>query len=147
MSCWGKMSASSPLSISMAAAIGDNTTIGTFVEIQKGAVIGKNCKISSHSFICEGVTIQDEVFIGHSVTFTNDRFPARPRQTARCRAARTGSAFRRWSSGAHRSARAQQFCAALPSASMPLSARAAWSPGMCRPAALLRAIRRALSAP
>jgi len=56
-------------------AIGDNTTIGTFVEIQKGAVIGKKCKISSHSFICEGVTIQDEVFIGHSVTFTNDKVP------------------------------------------------------------------------
>ena len=55
--------------------IGDNTRIGTFVEIQKGAVIGKNCKISSHSFICEGVTIQDGVFIGHNVTFTNDRYP------------------------------------------------------------------------
>ncbi|MCX5899979.1 MAG: acyltransferase [Proteobacteria bacterium] len=55
--------------------IDDNTTIGTFVEIQKGAVIGKKCKISSHSFICEGVTIQDEVFIGHNVTFTNDRLP------------------------------------------------------------------------
>jgi len=55
--------------------IGDNTTIGTFVEIQKGSVIGKKCKISSHSFICEGVTIQDEVFIGHSVTFTNDKIP------------------------------------------------------------------------
>ena len=55
--------------------IGDNTTLGTFVEIQKGAVIGRNCKISSHSFICEGVTIQDEVFIGHNVTFTNDRLP------------------------------------------------------------------------
>jgi acetyltransferase-like isoleucine patch superfamily enzyme len=55
--------------------IGDNTTLGTFVEIQRGAVIGRNCKISSHSFICEGVTIQDEVFIGHNVTFTNDRLP------------------------------------------------------------------------
>jgi acetyltransferase-like isoleucine patch superfamily enzyme len=56
-------------------SIGDNSTIGTFVEIQRGAVIGKKCKISSHSFICEGVTIQDEVFIGHSVTFTNDKIP------------------------------------------------------------------------
>ena len=56
-------------------AIGDNTTIGTFVEIQKGAVIGKKCKISSHSFICEGVTLEDEVFVGHGVTFTNDRYP------------------------------------------------------------------------
>lgn len=55
--------------------IGDNTKIGAFVEIQKGAVVGKNCKISSHSFLCEGVTIQDGVFIGHNVTFTNDRYP------------------------------------------------------------------------
>ena len=55
--------------------IGDNTKIGTFVEIQKGAAIGKKCKISSHSFICEGVTIEDEVFIGHNVTFINDLYP------------------------------------------------------------------------
>jgi acetyltransferase-like isoleucine patch superfamily enzyme len=55
--------------------IGDNTKIGTFVEIQKGSVIGKNCKISSHTFICEGITIEDDVFIGHNVTFTNDLYP------------------------------------------------------------------------
>jgi acetyltransferase-like isoleucine patch superfamily enzyme len=55
--------------------IGDNSKIGTFVEIQKGAKIGANCKISSHTFICEGVTIEDDVFIGHNVTFINDRFP------------------------------------------------------------------------
>jgi UDP-2-acetamido-3-amino-2,3-dideoxy-glucuronate N-acetyltransferase len=55
--------------------IGDNTKIGAFVEIQKGAFIGKNCKISSHTFICEGVTIEDRVFIGHNVTFINDRYP------------------------------------------------------------------------
>lgn len=55
--------------------IGDNTKIGTFVEIQKGADIGRNCKISSHTFICEGVTIEDGVFVGHNVTFINDRFP------------------------------------------------------------------------
>lgn len=55
--------------------IGDDSKIGTFVEIQKGAKIGKRCKISSHSFICEGVSIGDEVFIGHGVTFTNDVFP------------------------------------------------------------------------
>lgn len=55
--------------------IGDNTKIGTFVEIQKGSKIGRNCKISSHSFICEGVTIEDNVFIGHNVTFINDAFP------------------------------------------------------------------------
>jgi UDP-2-acetamido-3-amino-2,3-dideoxy-glucuronate N-acetyltransferase len=55
--------------------IGDETKIGTFVEIQKNAVIGNRCKISSHSFICEGVEIADEVFIGHGVMFTNDSFP------------------------------------------------------------------------
>jgi acetyltransferase-like isoleucine patch superfamily enzyme len=55
--------------------IGDNTKLGAFVEIQKNATIGKNCKISSHTFICEGVTIEDNVFIGHSVTFTNDSYP------------------------------------------------------------------------
>jgi len=55
--------------------IGDNTKIGTFVEIQKGAKIGANCKISSHSFICEGVTIEDRVFVGHGVTFINDLHP------------------------------------------------------------------------
>jgi acetyltransferase-like isoleucine patch superfamily enzyme len=52
--------------------IGDNTKLGTFVEIQKNATIGRNCKISSHTFVCEGVTIEDNVFIGHNVTFTND---------------------------------------------------------------------------
>jgi len=55
--------------------IGDESKVGTFVEIQKGAKIGKRCKISSHSFICEGVTIEDEVFVGHNVTFINDLFP------------------------------------------------------------------------
>ena len=53
----------------------DNTKIGTFVEIQKGAKVGKNCKISSHTFICEGVTIEDNVFVGHNVTFVNDLYP------------------------------------------------------------------------
>lgn len=56
-------------------SIDDNSKIGTFVEIQKGATIGKSCKISSHSFICEGVHISDKVFIGHGVMFTNDLFP------------------------------------------------------------------------
>jgi UDP-2-acetamido-3-amino-2,3-dideoxy-glucuronate N-acetyltransferase len=55
--------------------IGDNSKIGTFVEIQKNAVIGRNCKISSHTFICEGVHIEDDVFIGHNVTFINDLYP------------------------------------------------------------------------
>jgi len=56
-------------------SIDDGSKVGAFVEIQKGATIGKNCKISSHSFICEGVHIEDNVFIGHNVTFINDRFP------------------------------------------------------------------------
>jgi acetyltransferase-like isoleucine patch superfamily enzyme len=55
--------------------VGDDSRIGTFVEVQKNAKIGKRCKVSSHSFICEGVTIEDEVFIGHNVTFINDLFP------------------------------------------------------------------------
>jgi len=55
--------------------IGDDTKIGNFVEIQKGAKIGRRCKISSHSFICEGVNIEDNVFVGHNVTFINDLFP------------------------------------------------------------------------
>ena len=55
--------------------IGDHTKIGAFVEIQKNAAVGSNCKISSHTFICEGVTIEDNVFIGHSVTFINDSYP------------------------------------------------------------------------
>jgi UDP-2-acetamido-3-amino-2,3-dideoxy-glucuronate N-acetyltransferase len=56
--------------------IGAETSIGTFVEIQKGAKIGARCKIQSHTFICEGVTIEDEVFVGHNVNFLNDRYPA-----------------------------------------------------------------------
>lgn len=56
-------------------SIGADTKVGAFVEIQKNASIGARCKISSHSFICEGVTIEDEVFVGHGVMFTNDRYP------------------------------------------------------------------------
>src|SRR3989442_12043641 len=55
--------------------VGDNPKIGAFVEIQKNATIGKNCKISSHTFICEGVTMEDNVFVGHGVTFINDSYP------------------------------------------------------------------------
>lgn len=55
--------------------IGDGSKIGSFVEIQKGVRVGRNCKISSHTFICEGVTIEDEVFIGHGVVFINDKYP------------------------------------------------------------------------
>ena len=56
-------------------SIGDNTKIGTFVEIQKNAHVGRNVKVSSHTFICEGVTVEDEVFIGHNVSFINDKYP------------------------------------------------------------------------
>ena len=55
--------------------VGDNTKIGAFVEVQKNASIGKNCKISSHTFVCEGVTIEDNVFVGHGVMFINDSYP------------------------------------------------------------------------
>ena len=55
--------------------IGDNTRIGPYVEIQRGAVVGANCKIQSHTFICDGVTIEDEVFVGHGVMFINDKLP------------------------------------------------------------------------
>jgi acetyltransferase-like isoleucine patch superfamily enzyme len=55
--------------------IGDDTRIGSFVEIQKNASVGKRCKVSSHTFVCEGVVIEDEVFVGHGVMFTNDRYP------------------------------------------------------------------------
>jgi len=55
--------------------VGDDTKIGTFVEIQKNANVGARCKVSSHCFICEGVTIEDEVFVGHGVLFINDRYP------------------------------------------------------------------------
>lgn len=55
--------------------IGDGSSIGSFVEIQKGARVGRNCKVSSHSFICEGVEIEDEVFVGHGVMFINDKYP------------------------------------------------------------------------
>jgi acetyltransferase-like isoleucine patch superfamily enzyme len=63
--------------------IGDDVKIGTFVEIQKGVRVGARCKISSHSFLCEGVTLEEEVFVGHGVTFINDRFPRATNTTGR----------------------------------------------------------------
>jgi acetyltransferase-like isoleucine patch superfamily enzyme len=56
-------------------SVGDNTKIGAFVEIQKNAMVGRNCKISSHTFVCEGVSIEDNVFVGHGVVFINDSYP------------------------------------------------------------------------
>ncbi len=77
--------------------IGDETKIGAFVEIQKNASVGKRCKISSHSFICEGVTIEDNVFIGHGVTFVNDSYPAGyDCRREVCRRRRTGKWNRRY---------------------------------------------------
>lgn len=61
-------------------SIGDGTQIGTFVEIQRGVVVGNRCKIQSHTFICEGVTIEDEVFVGHGVMFINDKYPRSTRR-------------------------------------------------------------------
>jgi acetyltransferase-like isoleucine patch superfamily enzyme len=68
--------------------IGDDVKIGTFVEIQKGARIGNRCKISSHTFICEGVELEDEVFVGHNVTFINDLYP----RATNCKGALQGEA-------------------------------------------------------
>lgn len=85
-------------------SIGDETRLGPFVEIQRGAAIGKRCKISSHSFVCEGVTIEDEVFVGHGVLFLNDKYPVAakdgkptgdadwtPQKTIVCKGASIGS--------------------------------------------------------
>jgi acetyltransferase-like isoleucine patch superfamily enzyme len=73
---WGKVTIHHPALVNLyGCEIGDGSRVGAFVEIQKGAVIGERCKISSHTFVCEGVTIEDECFIGHGVMFTNDRFP------------------------------------------------------------------------
>ena len=85
--------------------IGDNTKIGAFVEVQKNATIGKNCKISSHTFICEGVTIEDDVFVGHSVTFINDTYPRATTEGGASRRRPTGRSSPRASSKALRSAR------------------------------------------
>jgi UDP-3-O-[3-hydroxymyristoyl] glucosamine N-acyltransferase len=74
--------------------IGAETKIGAFVEIQKNARVGERCKISSHSFICEGVTIEDEVFVGHGVMFTNDVYPRLPTKMELRRLRLTGK-FRR----------------------------------------------------
>ena len=76
--------------------IGDDVRIGSFVEIQKGVRVGNRCKISSHTFVCEGVTLEDEVFVGHNVTFINDRYPRATNGEGPCRPKRIGSAFPPW---------------------------------------------------
>ena len=121
--------------------IGDETKIGTFVEIQKGAQIGDRCKISSHTFICEGVTIESEVFIGHGVTFINDRYP---RATSALGAAsdRSGLVLPEHAGQARRFDRFRRDAAwvASPSERTPSSAPAASSPRMCLRTPLSRAI-------
>ena len=72
--------------------IGDDVKIGTFVEIQKGASIGARCKISSHTFICEGVVLEDEVFVGHNVTFINDLYPRATNAEGQLQTRPTGNA-------------------------------------------------------
>ncbi len=99
--------------------IGDDTKIGTFVEIQKGAKIGSRCKISSHTFICEGVTLEDEVFVGHGVMFTNDLFPRATARTAASRPRRTGNASRPSSSAELPSAPTPPFSVESQSVKMP----------------------------
>ena len=91
--------------------VGDDTKIGAFVEIQKNAKVGKNCKISSHSFICEGVMIEDNVFIGHGVTFINDTYPRATTEDGRCRPKRTGKWSPRLSRRVHPSDPARPFSA------------------------------------
>ena len=92
--------------------VGAETKIGAFVEIQKNAAVGARCKISSHTFVCEGVTIEDEVFVGHGVMFINDRHPRATGAAAHCRPTRTGRSCRRSSSAAPRLAAAWSSCAA-----------------------------------
>ena len=92
----GRTSSSSKFINLYGCEIGDETKIGAFVEIQKNATVGRRCKISSHTFICEGVTIEDHVFIGHGVTFINDSYPrATTPRRASCRPTATGRSSRR----------------------------------------------------
>jgi UDP-3-O-[3-hydroxymyristoyl] glucosamine N-acyltransferase len=91
--------------------IGDESKIGTFVEIQKGARIGRRVKISSHTFICEGVTIEDEVFIGHGVMFINDKYPCATNTDGSSRQKPIGIASILQSSAGLRSAAMPQSCA------------------------------------
>jgi acetyltransferase-like isoleucine patch superfamily enzyme len=73
---WANVSIPQPELVNLyGCSVGEQTKIGAFVEIQKNVVVGARCKISSHTFICEGVTIEDEVFVGHGVMFINDRYP------------------------------------------------------------------------
>ena len=112
--------------------IGDESQIGTFVEIQRGARVGRRVKVSSHTFICEGVEVGDDVFIGHGVMFINDKYPRAVNPTASPSRAPTGKWCPPSSAAAPRSDRTPRFSAASRSAKARLSALAAWSPTMCR---------------
>ena len=107
-------------------SIGHNTRIGASVEVQKNAHIGNNCKISSHTFICEGVTIEDDVFVGHGVMFINDTYP-RATETARLRQSRTGPSSPPWSKRERPSVLTPPSSAISPSARMPSWGQEAWS--------------------
>ena len=96
--------------------IGDETRIGTFVEIQSGAVVGARCKIQSHTFICDGVTIEDEVFVGHGVMFVNDKRPRATTDGGDPKTRRIGSCSVRLSRMAHRSVPGRSYSAASGSA-------------------------------
>ena len=93
--------------------IGDDVKIGSFVEIQKGARIGNRCKISSHSFVCEGVVLEDEVFVGHNVTFINDRYPRATNDRGEPQTEADWECIPPESSRGRRSGRGQPFCAGL----------------------------------
>ena len=112
--------------------IGAGSRIGTFVEIQRGAVIGRNCKISSHTFICEGVTLEDGVFVGHGVMFTNDLHPRAVNADGSLQtdADWTAGADAGQAAGLDRQQRHDPVPAS-PSAKARWSAPARWSPGMC----------------
>ena len=92
--------------------IGDDTRIGPFVEIQRGAAIGARCKIQSHTFICDGVTIEDEVFVGHGVMFINDKLPRATTEGGALQTEGDWELCRRWSSAGPRSARGRSSWAA-----------------------------------
>ena len=92
--------------------IGAETTVGPFVEIQADVVIGERCKISSHSFICSGVVIEDEVFVGHGVTFVNDRYPRATANGGHLQTEADWASFPHWCSAAPPSARGRPFSAA-----------------------------------
>ena len=123
-------------------SIGPETRIGTFVEIQRGAAIGARCKISSHCFICEGVTIEDGVFLGHGVMFTNDRYPRAVATDGQLQSANDWTLEPTLVRRGPPSAAMPPSCRVSRSENMPLSALVQWSPATCRIAPSSSACRR-----